>query len=123
MAEGEGVKANPWRLNTPPGTSTFEAWRDLGASPPALVVQVGKTQLRYHLRALEDLETMLAWGGTMSRAGGLGASDVNLLRLELVELIGELKQGNTVMLRVKDSTREVLERFTKEKLPERLRPK
>ena len=63
MAEGEGVKARPWRLSTPPGTSTFEAWRDANASPPALVVQVGKTQLRYHLRALEDLAAMLVAHG------------------------------------------------------------
>ncbi len=29
------------------------------ADPPALVVQVGKTELRYHLRCLDDLEAML----------------------------------------------------------------
>jgi len=31
--------------------------------PPALVVQVGKTQLRYHLRAIDDLHAMLAERG------------------------------------------------------------
>jgi hypothetical protein len=59
MAQGKGTQASPWRLKTPPGTSEFEAYRDEGADPPALVVQVGKTQLRYHLRAIEDLYAML----------------------------------------------------------------
>ncbi|HLY84659.1 MAG TPA: hypothetical protein VKQ71_16860, partial [Acidimicrobiales bacterium] len=42
-----------------PGKSEFEAWRDEAADPPALVVQVGTTQLRYHLRGIEDLRAML----------------------------------------------------------------
>ena len=54
-----GTEKAPWTLKTPPGTSEFEAWRDEAASPPALVVQVGKTQLRYHLRCIEDLHAML----------------------------------------------------------------
>ena len=54
-----GTKQNPWTLKTPPGTSEFEAWRDESADPPALVVQVGKTQLRYHLRCIDDLQAML----------------------------------------------------------------
>ena len=33
------------------------------ADPPALVVQVGKTELRYHLRCLDDLHAMLAKNG------------------------------------------------------------
>lgn len=55
----KGTKANPWKLKTPPGTSEFEAWRDESLNPPALVVQVGKTELRYHLRCIEDLQAML----------------------------------------------------------------
>lgn len=54
-----GTKENPWKLTTPPGSSEFEAYRDETADPPALVVQVGKTQLRYHLRCIEDLHAML----------------------------------------------------------------
>jgi hypothetical protein len=34
-------------------------YRDAEADPPALVCQVGKTQLRYHLRCIEDLHAML----------------------------------------------------------------
>lgn len=33
--------------------------RDEASEPPALVVQVGSTQLRYHLRCIEDLHAML----------------------------------------------------------------
>lgn len=58
-AKGKGTKDVPWQLSTPPGTSAFEAYRDETADPPALVVQVGKTQLRYHLRAIDDLHAML----------------------------------------------------------------
>ena len=59
MADGDGTKAQPWTLTTPSGGSEFQAWRDAALDPPALVVQVGKTQLRYHLRAVEDLHAML----------------------------------------------------------------
>ena len=57
--EGNGTKDDPWILTTPPGSSQFEAWREPEADPPALVVQVGSTQLRYHLRAIDDLHAML----------------------------------------------------------------
>src|ERR1022692_2116640 len=57
--EGSGTKEDPWILTTPPGKSEFEAWRDETLDPPALVVQVGTTQLRYQLRCIEDLHTML----------------------------------------------------------------
>jgi len=59
MSTAVGTKENPWNLKTPPGTSEFQAYRDEAADPPALVVQVGKTQLRYHLRCIEDLHAML----------------------------------------------------------------
>ena len=58
--KGKGTKDSPWSLKTPPGTAEYEAYRDEAADPPALVVQVGKTQLRYHLRCVEDLHAMLA---------------------------------------------------------------
>jgi len=56
---GEGTRDNPWQLNTPSGGSEYEAYRDASVDPPALVVQVGKTQLRYHLRCIDDLHAML----------------------------------------------------------------
>jgi len=59
LAKGNGTKDKPWILKTPPGTSEFTAYRDEASTPPALVVQVGKTQLRYDLRCIEDLHAML----------------------------------------------------------------
>ena len=58
-AKGSGTRQSPWVLKTPPGTSEFEAYRDEAAAPPALVVQVGKTEVRYQLRGLDDLHAML----------------------------------------------------------------
>jgi hypothetical protein len=58
-ASMEGTPASPWQLKTPPGSVDYQAWRDPALDPPALVVQVGKTQLRYHLRCIDDLHAML----------------------------------------------------------------
>ena len=58
-----GTPMDPWTLKTPPGTSEYQAWRDESLDPPALVVQVGKTQLRYHVRAIDDLHAMLVEQG------------------------------------------------------------
>jgi hypothetical protein len=58
-----GSVDKPWELKTPPGTAEYQAYKDEAAEPPALVVQVGKTQLRYHLRAIDDLYKMLKKNG------------------------------------------------------------
>lgn len=55
----QGTRENPWTLKTPGGGSEFTAFRDEKLDPPALVVRVGKTELRYHLRCIEDLHAML----------------------------------------------------------------
>jgi hypothetical protein len=65
-----GMKDNPWKLKTPGGKSEFEAYRDETLDPPALVVQVGKTQLRYQLRCLDDLQAMLKKHGDWMLLGG-----------------------------------------------------
>ena len=65
-----GTKDSPWELTTPPGTATFTAWREPEADPPALVVQVGSTQLRYHLRCIDDLHAMLEKAGDRVELGG-----------------------------------------------------
>ena len=57
--KGLGTADRPWELQTPPGTATYRAYKDESLDPPALVVQVGKTQLRYHLCAIDDLYAML----------------------------------------------------------------
>jgi hypothetical protein len=59
MAKTSGTKEEPWVLKTPSGNAEFEAYRDETLDPPALVVQVGKTQLKYNLRCLADLHSML----------------------------------------------------------------
>ena len=57
--KGSGTRQSPWALKTPPGTSEFEAYRDETLDPPAQIVQVGKTEVRYQLRGLGDLHKML----------------------------------------------------------------
>ena len=58
-ASGSGTREDPWVLTTPPGKSEYTAYHDPQADPPALVVQVGSTELRYHLSAIDDLHAML----------------------------------------------------------------
>lgn len=60
---GSGTREDPWELRTPPGKSEYRAWREAQADPPALVVQVGSTELRYHLSAIDDLHAMLSARG------------------------------------------------------------
>ena len=69
MVKGDGTKANPWVLKTPPGSSEFKAYRDETLTPPALVVWVGKTELRYDLRCLDDLHAMLKKHGDWMHLG------------------------------------------------------
>jgi hypothetical protein len=59
QATESGTRENPWILKTPSLASEFKAFRDVTLEPPALVVQVGSTELRYHLRCIADLHTML----------------------------------------------------------------
>jgi hypothetical protein len=66
--KGDGSKAKPWQLTTPPGTSAFSAYRDDEAG--ALVVKVGSTELRYQLRCLDDLHAMLTAHGDWMALGG-----------------------------------------------------
>jgi hypothetical protein len=68
--EGAGTKEDPWILQTPSGQSTYQAWRDEAADPPALVVTVGKTELRYTLSAITDLHAMLSTHGQWMTLGG-----------------------------------------------------
>jgi hypothetical protein len=71
-AKGSGTNEDPWHLQTPPRTSAYQMWRDESADPPAIVCQVGLTQLKYRLRAIDDLHAMLkAHGDWMD----LGAAD------------------------------------------------
>jgi hypothetical protein len=64
-----GTSDDPWQLTTPSGGSGYTAYRAPEADPPALVVIVGTTELRYHLRALEDLPAMLREHGDWMALG------------------------------------------------------
>ena len=75
----KGTKENPWILKTTPGTSEYKAYRDETASPPAIVVWVGKTELKYHLRSLDDLHKMLKAKGDWIP---LGSADEQKLAAE-----------------------------------------
>jgi hypothetical protein len=57
--KGRGTKDDPWILKTLSGESEFTAHRDERSDPPAIVVNVGKTEVRYHLSAIDDLHAML----------------------------------------------------------------
>ena len=72
MTTGAARRTIPGSSKTPPGTSEYQMWRDESADPPALVCQVGSTQLRYHLRAIDDLHAMLKEQGDWMP---LGAAD------------------------------------------------
>ena len=72
MASGSGTRESPWVLNTPPGTSEYQMYRDESLDPPQLVCTVGKTELRYLLRAIDDLHAWLKQQGDWVP---LGAAD------------------------------------------------
>jgi hypothetical protein len=69
---GTGTREDPWVLRTASGGAGYEMWRDEAADPPALVCQVGSTQLRYHLRCIDDLHAWLKERGDWVP---LGAAD------------------------------------------------
>ena len=66
---GSGTKDDPWRLKTPPLTSDYTMHRDEGSDPPSIVCMVGKTELRYDLRAIDDLHAMLKAHGDWMELG------------------------------------------------------
>jgi hypothetical protein len=55
--KGAGTKESPWELTTPSGSSQYAMYKDEAAN--AIVCIVGKTELRYQLRAIDDLHAML----------------------------------------------------------------
>jgi hypothetical protein len=67
---GSGTREDPWALVTANGGSAYSMWRDEAADLPALVCQVGSTQLRYQLRAIEDLHAWLREQGDWVPLGG-----------------------------------------------------
>src|SRR6476659_1376414 len=89
--EGSGTREAPWVLTTSPGTSEYEAYRDAEQEPPALVVQVGATQLRYHLRCIEDLHAMLVERGDWVLLGN--ADEQKVAKPDTVEAWGRAEDN------------------------------
>jgi hypothetical protein len=65
-----GTKTNPWKLTTPPGTSTYEMYRDTKDGKEVIVCVVGSTTLLYDARCLDDLHAMLKARGDWIDLGG-----------------------------------------------------
>jgi hypothetical protein len=59
VVKGDGTREHPWQLNTPSGSSEYTMYKDESANPAVLVCTVGKTELRYQWRCLDDLHVML----------------------------------------------------------------
>ena len=57
--KGDGTKQSPWQLTTPSGSSEYLMYKDKSLDRPAIVCIVGKTELRYDQRAIDDLHAML----------------------------------------------------------------
>src|SRR5674476_1430494 len=55
-----------WRT----GTSENQMWLDEASDPPAIICQVGGTQLKYQKRAIDDLHAMLKANGGWMDLGG-----------------------------------------------------
>ena len=86
----EGTREHPWQLKTPSGTSEFLAFRDDTLDPPALVVKSGSTELRYHLRCINDLHSMLKSHGDWMLLGSADEQKPARLRAVLA-VVKEMK--------------------------------
>ena len=53
------TKDNPWKLMTPPQSSSYEMYIDEKDGEERIICVVGSTTLYYKLRAIEDLHAML----------------------------------------------------------------
>ena len=69
MAKEKGIKENPWKLKTPPGSSEFEMYKDVKDGKEILVCTVGKTVLHYDQRCINDLHAMLKKHGDWMELG------------------------------------------------------
>jgi uncharacterized protein DUF6855 len=67
---GSGTREDPWQLTTANGGSQYQMWKDESGDPPAIVCQVGGTQLKYDLRAIDDLHGWLKQQGDWVPLGG-----------------------------------------------------
>ncbi len=63
-------KDNPYQLNTPPGTSSYQMYFDMKDSVEVIVCVVGSTTLYYDARCIQDTVAMLAARGDWMDLGG-----------------------------------------------------
>ena len=69
---GEGTAADPWQLRTPPLSSEYTLHRDVRDGIDVLVCTVGKTDLYYDARCIQELH---AWLVAKADWVELGAAD------------------------------------------------
>jgi hypothetical protein len=62
-------KENPWKLKTPPGTSSYEMYIDQINNRETIVCVVGKTILHYDAQCIDDLHEMLKQRGDWMELG------------------------------------------------------
>ena len=70
MTELSRTKEDPWKLQTPPGTSEYTMHTDTKDGLDILVCTVGKTVLHYEARCIQDLHDMLKLHGDWMDLGG-----------------------------------------------------
>jgi Family of unknown function (DUF6855) len=63
------TKDNPWKLKTPPQTSSYEMYVDEKDGKEIIVCKVGSTILHYDYRCLKDLHAMLKKHGDWMELG------------------------------------------------------
>lgn len=63
ISSGSGTPDDPWRLQTPPLSSTYMMHRDIRNGADVIVCTVGASVLLYDARCLDDLHAMLVAHG------------------------------------------------------------
>lgn len=66
----KGTKETPWKLKTPPNTSSYEMYKEDKDGKEILFCVVGKTVLHYDARCINDLHAMLKKHGDWMELGG-----------------------------------------------------
>lgn len=65
----KGTKTDPWKLKTPPQTSSYEMYIDEKDGKEVIFCVVGLTTLIYDKRAIDDLHSMLKKNGDWMELG------------------------------------------------------
>ena len=87
----EGTKENPWKLQTPPLSSSYEMYRDSKDGKEVIVCVVGKTTLLYDARCIEDLHRFLKEKKDWVELGG--ADEQKEAKEDTVEAWGRSSQN------------------------------